>query len=246
MVSSWILHIQSRLSRLHNAAELKPWCFAKPTAVPCPGKSVKAYCQVKEKLDAPLGIHAHNDSECAVANSISALREGCIQVQGTINGNGERCGNANLCSIIPNLELKMGLKTLPDGQLKNLFDLSHYGVKWPTSRLMNIWRMWKGRGLCTQRWYSRSGYAQDNPCLTNMLTPNWWEPPGGDRFGAFGKGNLVSKAEEYGITLENESQAVEVLQTVKQLEAKGFSFEAAEASVVMLFKLTGKELQSSI
>lgn len=60
--------------------------------------------------EAQLGIHAHNDGECAVANSLVAVREGCVQVQGTINGYGERCGNANLCSIIPDLELKMGLK----------------------------------------------------------------------------------------------------------------------------------------
>ena len=81
---------------------------------------------IKAKVNFPLGIHTHNDSECAVANTLAAIREGCVQVQGTINGYGERCGNANLCAIIPDLELKMGYQLLPEGQLAKLFDLSHY------------------------------------------------------------------------------------------------------------------------
>ena len=75
---------------------------------------------VRQALDFPLGIHAHNDAELAVANSLAAVQAGARQVQGTINGYGERCGNANLCSIIPNLELKLGLRALPEGQLKRL------------------------------------------------------------------------------------------------------------------------------
>lgn len=200
--------------------------------------------QVKEKLDAPLGIHAHNDSECAVANSISAVREGCIQVQGTINGYGERCGNANLCSIIPDLELKMGLKTLPDGQLKNLFDLSHYVAEVanlsPDEHLAYVGRAAfahkGGIHVAAMRRTTRSYQHVDPELVGNRMEVIVSE--------LSGKGNLVSKAEEYGITLENESQAVEVLQTVKQLEAKGFSFEAAEASVVMLFKRLEKNYKA--
>ncbi len=69
---------------------------------------------------AKLGIHTHNDSELAVANTLAAVRQGAVQVQGTINGYGERCGNANLCSIIPDLELKMGYRCLPEGSLAKL------------------------------------------------------------------------------------------------------------------------------
>ena len=83
-------------------------------------------CELKPALAHPFGIHTHNDSECAVVNSLVGVREGAIQVQGTINGVGERCGNTNLCSIIPDLELKMGLQCLPEGNLTRLSDLSHF------------------------------------------------------------------------------------------------------------------------
>ena len=76
--------------------------------------------------DVPLGIHAHNDSELAVANSLAALELGCVQVQGTINGFGERCGNANLCSIIPALKLKMGIDCISDEKLKKLTEISRF------------------------------------------------------------------------------------------------------------------------
>ena len=75
---------------------------------------------VHEAVDIPLGIHAHNDGECAVANSLAAVQAGCTQVQGTINGYGERCGNANLCSIIPDLQLKLGFQCLEDERLKEI------------------------------------------------------------------------------------------------------------------------------
>src|SRR5512136_1291928 len=81
---------------------------------------------VSAALKHPLGVHAHNDSETAVANSLAAVEAGAIQIQGTINGYGERCGNANLCSCIPSLELKMGKECLPAGKLRTLYEVSHY------------------------------------------------------------------------------------------------------------------------
>ena len=85
-----------------------------------------AVTAVRQVLDRPLGIHAHNDGGCAVANSISAVRAGCTQVQGTINGYGERVGNANLTTIVPNLQLKMGKAVVSDGQLQGLTNLSRF------------------------------------------------------------------------------------------------------------------------
>ncbi|HEY4613468.1 MAG TPA: citramalate synthase, partial [Bacteroidota bacterium] len=79
---------------------------------------------VKQNITMPLGIHTHNDCELAVANTLAAVREGAVHVQGTVNGFGERCGNANLCSIIPNLQLKLGYRCVPDEHLKNLTELS--------------------------------------------------------------------------------------------------------------------------
>ena len=82
--------------------------------------------ELKPALEHPFGIHTHNDSECAVVNSLVAVREGAVQVQGTINGVGERCGNANLVSIMADLELKMGYCCLPQGNSQHLYDLSHF------------------------------------------------------------------------------------------------------------------------
>ena len=79
---------------------------------------------VRKTFSLPLGIHAHNDTESAVANSIMAVKAGCTHVQGTINGYGERCGNANLCSIIPNITLKMGYDGADRVHLAKLRDLS--------------------------------------------------------------------------------------------------------------------------
>ena len=81
---------------------------------------------MKKKITVPLGIHVHNDTEMAVANTILAVREGIGLVQGTINGYGERCGNANLCSIIPNLKLKMGIDCITDAQLKKITEVSRF------------------------------------------------------------------------------------------------------------------------
>jgi len=81
---------------------------------------------VQKQISVPLGIHAHNDCEVAVANTLSAVRSGCAHVQGTMNGYGERCGNANLCSIIPDLKIKMGLECLPDEGLKMLHEASRF------------------------------------------------------------------------------------------------------------------------
>ena len=82
--------------------------------------------EVLEELAYPVGIHTHNDSECGVANSLAAVQAGAIHVQGTINGYGERCGNANLCAIIPDLELKMDLQCLPNGKLGELSEVSRF------------------------------------------------------------------------------------------------------------------------
>jgi len=82
-----------------------------------PGEVAETLESIKKRVQAPLAIHAHNDSELAVANTLAAVKAGATQVQGAINGYGERCGNANLCSIIPNLKLKMGIDCITNEQL---------------------------------------------------------------------------------------------------------------------------------
>src|SRR3989475_3014329 len=91
-----------------------------------PAELVATIQAVKKRVRAPLGIHVHNDAECAVANSLAAVAEGIGQVQGTFNGFGERCGNANLVSIIPSLILKLGLDCIPEPSLRELRDVSRF------------------------------------------------------------------------------------------------------------------------
>jgi len=185
---------------------------------------------------AQLGIHAHNDGECAVANSLIAVREGCIQVQGTINGYGERCGNANLCSIIPDLELKMGLKALPEGSLVKLTELSHYVAEVanlaPDEHMPYVGRAAfahkGGIHVAAMRRTSRSYQHIDPELVGNTSRVVVSE--------LSGRGNLLSKAEEYGVQLDEKFDVGDALKELKTLEAQGFSFEAAEASVIMMLR----------
>jgi 2-isopropylmalate synthase len=190
-------------------------------------------------LGAPLGIHCHNDSETAVANTIAAVRAGCIQVQGTINGYGERCGNANLCSVIPDLELKLGLKCLPDGQLSRLFDLSHY-----LAEVANLnsddYQPFVGRAAFAHKGGIHVAAMRRTPLSYQHIDPAL---VGNEMHVVVselsGRGNLLSKAEEYGLETNGGNGGPEmtsVLNEIKLLESQGFSFDAAEASVVLMLK----------
>ncbi len=190
---------------------------------------------VKETLNHPLGIHTHNDGECAVANSLAAVREGAIQVQGTINGYGERCGNANLCSIIPNLELKLKRRCLPDGGLHHLYEVGHFVAEVanlaPDEHLAYVGKSafaHKGGIHVAAMRRNEASYQHVDPALVgNQMRVVVSE--------LSGRGNLLSKAEEYGLA-DGGADVADVLNEIKLLEAKGFSFEAAEASVAMMMK----------
>jgi len=191
--------------------------------------------ELKPALNHPFGIHTHNDSECAVINSLIGVREGAIQVQGTINGVGERCGNANLVSIMADLELKMGYQCLPDGHVKNLYDLSHFVAEvaniTPDEHLPFVGKSafaHKGGVHVAAMRRSAQSYQHVEP----ELVGNTMRVVVSD---LSGRGNLLSKAEENGVEVEGE-EVVPVLNEIKELESRGFSFEAAEASVTMMLK----------
>jgi 2-isopropylmalate synthase len=196
------------------------------------GEVVRA---VKAAVDRPLGIHAHDDSGCAVANSLAAVREGVAQVQGTVNGYGERCGNANLCSIAAGLELKLGARCLPDGGLRTLYELSHFVAEVanlsPDEHLPYVGKSafaHKGGIHVAAMRRSDVSYQHVEPAAVgNQMRVVVSE--------LSGRGNLLSKAEEFGLDATG-ADAVQVLEEIKELEAKGFSFEAADASVAMLMK----------
>ena len=190
---------------------------------------------LKPVLAHPFGIHTHNDSECAVINSLAAIREGAIQVQGTINGVGERCGNANLISIMADLELKMGYQCLPEGNIGKLYDLSHFVAEvaniTPDEHLPFVGKSafaHKGGVHVAAMRRSAQSYQHVQP----ELVGNKMRVVVSD---LSGRGNLLSKAEEHGMEVEGE-EVISVLNDVKELESRGFSFEAAEASVAMMLK----------
>jgi len=163
------------------------------------------------------------------------VREGAIQVQGTINGVGERCGNVNLISVIANLELKMGYQCLPEGKLAHLYDLSHF-----VSEVANITPD-EHMPFVGKSAFAHKGGVHVAAMRRNASSYQHVDPTRiGNKMRVVvsdlsGRGNMLSKAEEHGVEVEGE-EVVSVLNEVKELEARGFSFEAAEASVAIMLK----------
>ncbi len=202
-----------------------------------PQSIAKAVTDVKKKVGSTFGIHCHNDSECAVANSIVAVELGATQVQGTINGFGERCGNANLCSIIPNLQIKLGISCLMDEQLRKLRDLSRF-----VNEIANL------RHFKRQPYVGDSAFAHKGGIHVSAIRkrPETYEHIKPELVGnscrvlisdLAGKSNIMRKAEEFNISLKPDSPEVQlILDELKQLEHQGFQFEGADASFELLLK----------
>jgi 2-isopropylmalate synthase len=189
------------------------------------------------KAETPLGIHVHNDTECAVASSLAAVGEGIGHVQGTINGYGERCGNANLVSIIPNLMLKMGLECIPRANLRELRDVSRL-----VSELANR-KPWTAQPYVGDSAFAHKGGIHVSAVLKHPETYEHVDP---DAVGnqrrvlvseLAGQSNVLWKAREYGIDLDkNTPDARRILEMLKRLEDEGFLFEGAEASFELLME----------
>ena len=179
------------------------------------------------------GIHTHNDSEVAVANSLAAVRAGAAHVQGTINGYGERCGNANLCSIIPDLIIKMGVPCLAqDGKLAALTHLSR-AVAEIANLAPDTHLPYVGKSA-----FAHKGGIHVAAIRRNVDSYQHIEPGQvGNQTRVLvsdlsGRGNLLSKADELGLDVTKD-EAVSVLNDIKELENAGFAFEGAEASVAV-------------
>lgn len=191
---------------------------------------------VKDRLpQASFGIHAHNDGDLAVANSLTAVRLGAVQVQGTINGVGERCGNANLCSIIPNLCLKMGFPVLSANSLAKLRTVSRYVLE-----LANVppnrYQPYVGRSAFAHKGGVHVSAMEKNPLTYEHIKP---ELVGNKRryliSDLSGRAAVKSKAAEFGLQLpKDDPVAMQVLNELKELENQGFQFEAAEASFELI------------
>ncbi|MCX8033892.1 MAG: citramalate synthase [Thermodesulfovibrio sp.] len=193
--------------------------------------------EIKKHTKTPLGIHAHNDSDCAVANSIIAVLNGVLQVQGTMNGFGERCGNANLCSVIPNLQIKLGFKCIDKEKLENLTEISRF-----------IYEIANLTPFKRQPFVGESAFAHKGGVHVSAIRkrPETYEHIRPELVGnrqrvlvsdLAGKSNILKKAEEFGISLDPNSPDVQaIVDTVKNLENEGFQFEGADASLELLFR----------
>ncbi|MEH2448501.1 MAG: citramalate synthase [Nostoc sp.] len=182
-----------------------------------------------------IGIHTHNDSEMAVANAIAAVMAGAKMVQGTINGYGERCGNANLCSLIPNLQLKAGYSCITEDQLTQLTEASRF-----VSEVVNLapdeHAPFVGRSAFAHKGGIHVSAVERNPLTYEHIQP---EQVGNHRRIVIseqsGLSNVLAKARSFGIELDQlKAEAKQILQRLKDLESEGFQFEAAEASFVLL------------
>jgi len=190
---------------------------------------------VARRIDHPLGAHVHDDTGCAVANTLAAVRAGARHVQGTINGVGERCGNANLSVIIPNLELKLGLLALPPGQLKDLTEVSRFvaevaNLSTPSGMAYVGRSAFAHKGgvhVAAMRRHADS-YQHADPALVG----NESRVVVSD---LSGRGNVLAKAEELGV-LVADGEEVEALEQIKRAEARGLSYEGAEASISLLLR----------
>jgi 2-isopropylmalate synthase len=193
-------------------------------------------------VKAPLGIHVHNDGDCAVANSLIAVLEGCEQVQGTVNGVGERCGNANLCSVIPDLMLKLKLDAIPPGNLAQLRELSRF-----------VSEMYNRQPYTHQPYVGDSAFAHKGGMHVSAVTkhPETYEHVNPELVGNHrrvlvselaGQSNVLWKAAQRGLDLgKNTPETKAILDRLKELENQGYEFEGAEASFeLMMDKATGR------
>src|SRR5213080_957927 len=202
-----------------------------------PAQLVEILREVKKVARTPLGIHVHNDAECAVANSLAAVAEGVGQVQGTMNGFGERCGNANLVSIIPSLVLKLGLDCIPESNLRELRDASRF-----VSELANR-KPWDAQPYVGDSAFAHKGGMHVSAVVKHPETYEHVDPGavGNHRrvlvSELAGKSNILWKAREYGIDLDRDTpDSRRILDRLKQLEDEGFQFEGAEASFELLME----------
>ncbi len=202
-----------------------------------PNEVVDIFKSVKQHVNVSLGIHAHNDSDCAVSNSIMAVMSGAIQVQGTINGFGERCGNANLCSVIPNLQLKLGYRCIDSENLKKLREVSRF-----VNEIANL-RHFKRQPFVGDSAFAHKAGVHVSAIMKNPETYEHINPAlvgNSQRIllsDLAGKSNVIRKAQEFGIKLDPDSpQLKEIVSILKELENQGFQFEGAEASFELLVK----------
>lgn len=202
-----------------------------------PGEVKKIVAEVKRKIKTPLGIHTHNDLGLAVANSLAAVEEGCVQVQGTFNGLGERCGNADLCTITGILAAKLKLKSIPDEHVKDLMETSYY-----LSEIINI-KLPDNQPLVGHSAFAHKGGVHIDAVLKNSIAYEHIDPKLVGNHRRFltselaGKMPIILKAREMNLKLDKSAPEVKNLLSALQVkEHDGYQFEAADASFELFMK----------
>ncbi|MHB1254112.1 MAG: citramalate synthase [Candidatus Humimicrobiaceae bacterium] len=192
---------------------------------------------VLKEISIPLGVHYHNDSGCAVANSVIAVSLGSKMVQGTINGYGERSGNADLCQIIPNLEIKLHKQCLKKDSIKHLTSLSRF-VSEVANQTPVSHQPFVGNSAFAHKAGMHVSGVSKLAIAFEHIPP---ESVGNNRRVLIselsGKKSILIKAHEFGVDLENNPKKVsEILDKVQKMEHKGYQFEAADASFELMVK----------
>lgn len=202
-----------------------------------PGMIAQTVAMVRKELSGPIGIHTHNDSECAVANTLAAVEAGARQIQGTFNGYGERCGNANLVSAIPNLQLKMGYHCVKNDQLQFLKSVSRY-----VHEIANV------NPPNTQPFVGTSAFAHKGGMHVSAIlkAPETYEHLAPEQVGnerrvlvseLSGQSNVLFKAQQFDIDLDKSNPASkELIKMIKEKEHEGYQYEGAEASFELLLR----------
>lgn len=203
-------------------------------------KEIVSY--VRSRIKIPLGIHAHNDSGVAVSNTIAAVEEGCTQVQGTINGYGERCGNADLCLIIPNLKLKLNIDCICDENLKKLSETAHYIAEIANMIPQN------NQPFVGKSAFAHKGGVHIDGVIKNAKSYEQIDPALVGNRRRFllselsGKTNILVKAKELNLKMDKKDpRTKKILELLQNLENQGYQFEAAGSSFELLMnKALGK------
>ncbi len=197
----------------------------------------KIVSEVRDEVRVKIGIHTHNDSDTAVASALAAVAEGASHIQGTINGYGERCGNANLLSVIGNLKLKMGINCISDVQLADLTDTSRF-----VAEVANM------PPQTSQPFVGASAFAHKGGLHASAMAKNEhsYQHISPSAVGnskrvlvseLSGKSNILYKVEELGLNVSlAPSQAKSLLEVIKQKESEGLQYEGAEASFEVLVR----------
>jgi 2-isopropylmalate synthase len=205
------------------------------------GLVAEAIEAVKKAVSVPLGIHCHNDMNLAVVNSVTAVERGAVQVQGTINGYGERCGNADLTSVLPILQVKLGYHSVPAAKLNELTELSRY-----VAEVCNM-PLRANQPFVGTSAFAHKGGVHIDAMSKNLKTYEHCAPEmlGNQRkflvSELSGKTNILLKTKQFNVDLVKEAHTKEILQKIRELESEGYQFEAAEASFELVVRrLLGK------